>query len=103
MATTVLIARQTAAADSADVPVTLASGPKTFGLFITSPLMAERGCVSVWIKDAGVGYTHLVDQEGKYVMLTQDQRNYTIRWPGVYQLRKSATTNPIGVYVDDGT
>lgn len=98
MATTDAIAYTTAAANSADITLLEADLPATFALYQRVGQMEERACVSFWMKNSyGSNYNHLVDQDGEYVKLSQTKRNYTIRWPGVYQLRKGVTAGDIGV------
>ncbi len=96
MATTAVITAQTTAATG---NFTVTTNPVTIGIFSAAPIN-ERACVSLWISD-GTNYVHAQNQDGTKVMLTQAQRNYCVRWPGAYQLRKSSTVGSIGVYTAD--
>lgn len=98
MATTTLIAATTSAA-TGDFAV--AGVPQTIGIFSASQIN-ERASMSLWIQD-GTNYVHAQEQDGTKIVINQAQRNYCIRWPGTYQLRKSATVGTIGAYRNDGT
>ena len=98
MATTTLIAATTAAA-TGDFAV--AGVPQTIGIF-SADQINERASMSLWIQD-GTNYVHAQEQDGTKIVINQAQRNYCIRWPGTYQLRKSPTVGTIGAYRNDGT
>ena len=105
MATTTLIAATTAAA-TGDFAV--AGVPQTIGIFSADQInegagqINERAGMSLWIQD-GTNYVHAQEQDGTKIVINQAQRNYCIRWPGTYQLRKSPTVGTIGAYRNDGT
>ena len=98
MATTTLIGATTAAA-TGDFAV--AGVPQTIGIF-SADQINERASMSLWIQD-GTIYVHAQEQDGTKIVINQAQRNYCIRWPGTYQLRKSPTVGTIGAYRNDGT
>ena len=98
MATTTLIGATTAAA-TGDFAV--AGVPQTIGIF-SADQINERAGMSLWIQD-GTNYVHAQEQDGTKIVINQAQRNYCIRWPGTYQLRKSPTVGTIGAYRNDGT
>ena len=98
MATTTLIGATTAAA-TGDFAV--AGVPQTIGIF-SADQINERASMSLWIQD-GTNYVHAQEQDGTKIVINQAQRNYCIRWPGTYQLRKSPTVGTIGAYRNDGT
>jgi hypothetical protein len=96
-----LLASQTAAADS----TTLSNdGTKhiTLGIFCTQPWTERAGCM-VYQVNGTDPVMPLYDPRGRPVVLTAHSPTVVIYGAGTYLVRKSATTQAVGVWGDDGT
>lgn len=103
MATTVLLAPQTAAGDTAEFTI---KAPASVYLVTSTGVVNERAKSQV-LKKVGTGvYEPLKAQSGKNrkrvaIFLSQQEPTYLLADLGTYIIRKSATTQQVGMSLDD--
>ncbi len=97
MASTTVIASATAAADSS--AITLVDGQSISVYCVPKLIDAERVRLERSY-DGGTTWVSVGDEEYSGTVLTKSVQSQTINGPGVFRLRKSATTSATVVYYD---